>query len=69
MLQKNKFRNRGTDDQGQKLSLSVRSKASITVKDGTALKLSDIKKDSKVTIEYTVNRAGKNRAQSIKLVE
>lgn len=57
------------NDKEQKLSFRVKSDTPITAKDGKALTLSDIMKDNKVTIEYTVGKMGNHKAQSIKLVE
>jgi hypothetical protein len=56
-------------DNGQKLNFLVKSGTPITDKDGKAVTLSDIKKGSKVTVEYTTKASGTNKAQSIKLVE
>ncbi len=55
------------DDNGQKISFAVNSATPITGKDGKALTLADIKKDSKVTVDYTKKASGTNKAQSIKL--
>ncbi|HTZ11019.1 MAG TPA: hypothetical protein VMD04_01380 [Candidatus Margulisiibacteriota bacterium] len=56
-------------DDGVKSSFIVKGTAAITAKDGKAVTLSDIKKDSRVTVEYMTNQAGINKAQSIKLAE
>ena len=56
-------------DDGVKSSFIVKGTATITAKDGKAVTISDIKKDSKVTVEYMTNQAGINKAQSIKLAE
>lgn len=57
------------DDNGQKLSFQVKNGTPITNKDGMTIALSDIKKDSKVAVEYTIKANGTNKAQSIKVVE
>jgi len=56
-------------DNGQSQSFLVKNGTPITDKDGKTVALSDIKKDNKVTVEYTTKANGTNRAQSIKLVE
>jgi len=56
-------------DNGQKLSFVVKTSTPITAKDGKTLTLTDIKKDNKVTVEYTTGKMGTHKAQSIKLVE
>jgi hypothetical protein len=56
-------------DNGQKLNFVVKAGTPITDKDGKAVALSDIKKDNKVTVEYTMGKMGAHKAQSIKLVE
>lgn len=56
-------------ESGQKLIFVVKSGTPITDKDAKAATLSDIKKDSKVTVEYTTKASGTNKAQSIKLVK
>ncbi len=53
---------------GRSLSLSVSSETSVTDKDGNAITLKDIKKDSQVAIVYTMGKRV-NRAQSIQLME
>ena len=57
-----------TDD-GKKLSFTVKSGTPITDKDAKIITLSDVKKESKVTVEYTIKASGTNKALSIKLVE
>jgi hypothetical protein len=57
------------DDNGQKLSFVVKSGTPVTDKDAKTIALSDLKKDSKVTVGYTTKASGTNKAQSIKLVE
>jgi len=57
------------DANGKTVSFVVKSSVSITDKDAKVITLNDIKKDSKVTVEYTISNKGINRAQSIKLVE
>ena len=57
------------DDQGQKLSFTVKTTTDITVKDGKAITLGSIAKDNKVAIEYTTSQKGTNKAKSIKVVE
>jgi ABC-type oligopeptide transport system substrate-binding subunit len=57
------------DEKGQKLSFVVRPSTSILAKDGKAVTLNEIKKDNKVTIEYTTSAAGTNKAKSIQLAE
>ncbi len=57
------------DDKGQKMSLTVKSGTPINAKDGKKLTLSEVKKGNKVVVEYTINRAGTHKAQSIKLAE
>ena len=56
-------------EDGQKLSLVVKNGTPITDKNGMTVNLSDIKKDTKVTVEYTTKASGAFKAQSIKLVE
>lgn len=57
------------NDNGQKISFRVKAGTPITAKDGKALAFSDLKKDNKVAVEYTVNNAGTYKAQSIILAE
>jgi hypothetical protein len=57
------------NEKGQKLSFTVRLSTAIFTKEGKEITLSEIKKDSKVTIEYTTSAAGTNRARSIRLAE
>jgi len=57
------------DEKGQKMSLTVKSGTPINAKDGKKLTLSEVKKGNKVVVEYTINRAGTHKAQSIKLAE
>jgi len=54
---------------GQKLSFVVKSGTPVTDKDAKTVSLSDIKKDNRVTVEYTISKMGTHKAQSIKLVE
>ena len=56
-------------DEGQKLSFVVKSGTPITDKDAKVVALSDIKKDNKVTVAYTMSEMGTHKAKSIKLVE
>ena len=56
-------------ENGQELSFVVKSGTPITDKNAMTVTLSDIKKDNKVTVEYTTKANGTNKAQSIKLVE
>ncbi|MDD5116140.1 MAG: hypothetical protein PHW98_03640 [Candidatus Omnitrophica bacterium] len=53
---------------GRSLSLSVSAETAITDKDGKAIALNDIKKDSQIAIVYTMGKRV-NRAQSIQLME
>lgn len=57
------------DEKGQKLSFVVKQNTAIFAKDGKELTLVEIKKDNKVSIEYTTNAVGTNEAKSIKLAE
>jgi len=57
------------DDSGKTASFVVKSGIPVTDKDAKAITLNDIKKDNKVTVEYTIGKKGINRAQSIKVVE
>lgn len=57
------------DDKGQKLSFRVRISTTIFDKDGNAITLNKIAKDSKVVIEYTVGQRGTIKAESIKVVK
>ncbi len=57
------------DEKGQKFSFMVRPKTTIHGKDGRELNLSEINKDDKVIIDYSVTAKGVNRAKSIKVVE
>lgn len=56
------------DNNGQKVSFVVKSGTPVTDKDGKTITLNDIKKDNKVTVEYTTKSGGTNKAQSIKLL-
>jgi len=56
-------------DNGQKMNFVVKAGTPITTKDGKAITLTDIKKDNKVSVEYTMSKMGAHKAQSIKLVE
>ena len=56
-------------DAGQKLSFVVKSGTPITDKDKKMVALSDLKKENKVVVEYTMSKMGAHKAQSIKLVE
>jgi hypothetical protein len=56
-------------DSGQKVSLTVRSSTVILAKDGSALTLGDLKKGSKVFVEYVALEDGINKASAIQLVE
>ena len=56
-------------DNGQKLSFVVKNGTPVTDKDAKTVALSELKKDNKVTVEYTIKASGTNKAQSIKLVE
>ena len=56
-------------DNGQKLSFAVKSDTPITDKDGNKVTLSEIKKDSKITVAYITKVSDTNKALSIKLVE
>ena len=57
------------DDNGKKLSFAVKSGIPITDKDGNKVTLSEIKKDTKITVAYITKISGINKALSIKLVE
>jgi hypothetical protein len=57
------------DDNGKKISFFVKNGTPITDKDEMTITLSDIKKDNKVTVEYKIKASGKNKAQSIKILE
>ena len=57
------------NDSGKTSSFVVKSGIPVTDKDAKAITLNDIKKDNKVTVEYTIGKKGINRAQSIKVVE
>jgi len=57
------------NEKAQKLSFVLKTGTTITANDGKALKLSDLKKDTKVAVEYTIGRTGIHKAQSIKVVE
>jgi len=56
-------------EDGQKLSLVVKSGTPIVSKDAKTITLKEIKKDDKVTVEYITKQSGVHRAESIKLVE
>ena len=56
-------------EDGQKLSFVVKNGTPINDKVGITVALNDIKKDTKVTVGYTMNEMGTHKAQSIKLVE
>mgnify|MGYP003395896585 CR=1 FL=1 len=56
-------------DDGKKLSFVVKNGTPINDKVGITVALNDIKKDTKVTVGYTMNEMGTHKAQSIKLVE
>ena len=56
------------DEKGQKMDFAVKVSTVISAKDGKKLTFSDLKKDSKVIVEYVMTEKG-TRAQSIKLVE
>ncbi len=58
------------DDHGQNNpSFVIDSRTLIADKDGNILALTDVKNKSKVTVTYTTDADGTNKAQSIKLVE
>ena len=57
------------DEKGQKMDFAVRISTVISAKDGKTLTFSDLKKDSKVIVEYVTTGKDTNKAQSIKLVE
>ncbi|GEM_PF-1513101 len=57
------------DEKGQKITLSVKSGTAITSKDGQKIALSEIKKDTKVSVEYKSKTGGAHRAQAIKIIE
>jgi len=54
------------DDNGERIPFIVKAKTSITVS-GKAIKLTEVKKGSKVVVEYTVKPVEGFTAQSIKL--
>jgi len=54
---------------GQKLSLAVKSGTPIVAKDAKIITLKEIKKDDKVSVEYITKQSGAHRAESIKIVE
>ena len=56
-------------DEGQELSFVVKSNAPIIDKDAKTVNLSDIKKDDRVIVTYTMNAMGTHKAQSIKLTD
>jgi hypothetical protein len=56
-------------EDGQKLSFVVKNGTPVIDKDAKNITLSDLKKDFKVTVNYTMKVTGTNRAQSIKLLE
>ena len=58
-----------TDDNGKNLSFVIESGALIADKDGNILAPADIKNDSKVTVTYTTDADGTNKAQSIEATE
>jgi len=57
------------DDNGQTIGFAVEKGTPVTDKAGKAATLSGIKNDIKVTVEYTIEANGTNKAQSIKFVE
>ena len=57
------------DDNGQSLSFVIDSGALIADKEGNTLAPIDINNDSKVTVTYTTDTDGTNKAQSIKATE
>jgi len=58
-----------TDDNGQNLIFVIESGALIADKDGNILAPTDIKNDSKVSVTYTTDADGTNKAQSIKATQ
>jgi hypothetical protein len=58
-----------TDDNGQNLIFVIDSGVLIADNDGNILTPADIKNDSKVTVTYTTDADGTNKAQSIKATE
>lgn len=57
------------DDNGQTVNFVVKNGTPVTDKYGKSVTLSDVQKNSKVTVEYTTKTSGTNKAQFIKLVE
>ena len=57
------------DDSGQNLVLVIGPDALVTDKDGNMLDPADIKDGGKVTVTYTTDADGTNKAQSIKEAE
>ena len=72
---KNSSRITVVDESGKSLSLELKTATAttaattITGKDGNAITLDAIARDSKVVVEYAVSKKGINKAKSIKLVE
>lgn len=57
------------DNNGQNLTFLIESGAIIVDKDWNTLALTDINNDTKVTVTYTTDADGTNKAQSIKAIE